>query len=90
MNYEPGYEPQPIDLESLSPAACEWLAKNGGALLVGVPDRTIGPAAVQKALLLAATSCECCDSGCDCGCVLECPVHKGTDRTIGASEEGTR
>ena len=22
-----------------------------------------------------ALRCECCASGCDCGCVLECPVH---------------
>lgn len=53
------------------------------AELFAVPVRTIGPAAVQRALRLTATSCECCGSGCDCGCVLECPVHKGTDRTNG-------
>lgn len=24
-----------------------------------------------------ANKCECCDSGCDCGCVETCPVCRG-------------
>lgn len=30
---------------------------------------------VQRALMQAATRCECCDKDCDCGCLLECPKH---------------
>jgi hypothetical protein len=28
------------------------------------------------AILAGVFDCICCDSGCDCGCLAECPAHK--------------
>lgn len=32
---------------------------------------------VNAALLsLTLIPCECCDAGCDCGCLISCPRHR--------------
>ena len=55
-----------------SGAADRARPRGGGAIHA---RRWVVTATTIARALDPAMRCECCNSGCDCGCVLECPIH---------------